>query len=304
MSDAAVTIASRLQTVKYFKVSGMAVLAFDYCINLDMEVTLTWNRSWGFVRILFVLARYLPFLDVPIDLYYSLVPKSMAICLPLYQAASWINIIGTVAAESLLLIRTWVLWGRSRTVLIGLIALAVACIAGSGVVGAIALRSMTLGPPPLSTSGCYQAHSVSIYAWDYVILAAFELVILVLTVYQAFRHLRRSHSFLIMRLYGDGIFYVLCILAMSAVNIIALSALPHEYQELIDTLQAVMHSVLASRLIFNLRRIMHEQNIVISNPARPSGVETLPMFAIESSRATSSGLETRSWERDEEVLRR
>ncbi|KAH7923990.1 hypothetical protein BV22DRAFT_1130177 [Leucogyrophana mollusca] len=298
MSTSEIVIASRLQIVKYFKVSGLAVLAIDYCINLDTEVTLTWNRSWSFVRVLFVLARYLPFLDVPVDLYYSSIPKSTALCLPLYQAASWINVVGTVTAEALLLVRTWVLWGRSKIVLAGLVALAAVCIAGSGVVGAIAVRSMTFGPPPLSTSGCYQTHSVSIYAWDYAILAFFELVILLLTGYQAFRHLRHSHSLLILRLYGDGIFYVLCILVMSTVNIVVISALPNEYAELIDTLQAVMHSVLASRLLFNLRKIMREQHIVISNTSQPTDVDTIPMFVAVNPEAVSGSFDVASWEQD------
>ncbi|KAH7911231.1 hypothetical protein BJ138DRAFT_948223 [Hygrophoropsis aurantiaca] len=224
MSNAVVT-ALRLQMVKYFKMSGMAVLAYDYCINFDMEVRLTWNRPWRFVRVLFVLARYLPFLEVPIDLYYSLAPKSTATCLPLYQVAAWLNIIGTLAAECFLLIRTWLLWGRNRNVLIGLIALAVACIAGTGVVGDIALKSMRYNPPPLSTSGCYQTYTQAVHVsvWNYALLALFELVVLLLTIYQTLHHIRQTRSFVIVR---NGIFYVLCILAMAVINIIVFTSLP------------------------------------------------------------------------------
>jgi len=68
-----------------------------------------------------------------------------------------------------------------------------------------------------------------------------------------------------MHLYWDGIVYVLCILAMTLANIIVIGFLPSEYAESINTLQAVLHSVLSSRLLFNLRAIVqrrHEQTIV------------------------------------------
>lgn len=68
-----------------------------------------------------------------------------------------------------------------------------------------------------------------------------------------------------MHLYWDGIIYVLCILAMTMANIVVIGFLPSEYAESIDTLQAVFHSVLSSRLLFNLRAIIqrrHEQTIV------------------------------------------
>ncbi|KAH7911020.1 hypothetical protein BJ138DRAFT_1179847 [Hygrophoropsis aurantiaca] len=282
MSDAA-TIALHLQMVKYFKISGMAILAYDYCLNFDMERSLAWSKPWGFVRILFVLARYIPFIEVPIDLYFSFVPKSVTNCQPLYEAVSWLNIIGTITAEALLLIRTWVLWGKNRAVLVGLIALAIACIAGSWAVGAVASKLVKYVPPPLSTAGCYQSDSSPLYVWNYVILAVFELVNLLLTIYQAIRRVRHSRNYMISR---DGILYISCILVMAVMNIIVITALPTEYSQLIDTLQAVMNSVLASRLIFNMRRIMRDQQIGVSRVSSGwplYGVEMPPMSFLNGS---------------------
>ncbi|KIK47112.1 hypothetical protein CY34DRAFT_799648 [Suillus luteus UH-Slu-Lm8-n1] len=263
-------VASRLRVVKYFKstchkiptillpfqhaimtVAGLAVLVFDYCINLETEINLTWGRKWNFIRILFAVARYMPFVDVPVDLIYSLGPTSPRLCLSLYQVSSWINIIGTVAAESLLLVRTYTLWGRNKVLLVALLLLALGCIAGSGVVGASAVSLFKYQDPPLTTSGCYQTQRIAIYAINYALLALFEtghfflavdilkptlhIVILSLNIFQAWRHRQRQGSRLIMHLYWDGILYVLCILAMTMANIVVIGFLPSEYAESIDT---------------------------------------------------------------------
>ncbi|KAG2146370.1 uncharacterized protein EDB93DRAFT_471762 [Suillus bovinus] len=257
-------IALRLQTVKYFKMVGLAILVFDYCINLEAEIDLTWGRKWDFVRILFAAARYTPFIGVPVDLIYSLGPTSPRLCSSLYQVTSWLNIIGTVAAELLLLVRTYTLWGRSRVLLVALLLLTLGCIAGSGVVSAHAVSLLKYQDPPLSTSGCYQSQRIAIYAVNYTILVLFETVILCLNIFQAWLRRGQHGSRLITRLYWDGIVYVLYILAISIANIIVITLLPSDYAESLDTLQLVFHSVLSARLIFNLRAIMqrrHEQDI-------------------------------------------
>lgn len=168
-------VASRLQVVKYFKMVGLTVLVFDYCIELETEINLTWGRKWNFIRILFAVARYMPFVDVPVDLIYTLGPTSPQLCLSLYQVSSWINIIGTVAAESLLLVRTYTLWGRNKVLFVALLLLALGCIAGSGVVGASAVSLFKYQDPPLITSGCYQTQRIAIYAINYALLALFEM---------------------------------------------------------------------------------------------------------------------------------
>ncbi|KAJ8595079.1 hypothetical protein M405DRAFT_412981 [Rhizopogon salebrosus TDB-379] len=81
-------VALRLQTVKYTKMVGLAVLVFDYCIMLGDEIYLTWGRKWGIVRILFVVARYMPFAYVSMDLLYSFGHNSPRHCLFIYQVSS------------------------------------------------------------------------------------------------------------------------------------------------------------------------------------------------------------------------
>ncbi|KAG2043470.1 hypothetical protein BDR03DRAFT_977963 [Suillus americanus] len=69
-------IALRLQTVKYFKMIGLAIL-----------INLTWGRRWDFIRIIFAAARYMPFVGVPVDLSYTLGPTSSELlCASAYRS--------------------------------------------------------------------------------------------------------------------------------------------------------------------------------------------------------------------------
>lgn len=54
-------------------VAGAAPLASDCGINFEAEVSLARERSRGYVRCLFVMARNLPSIDVPINIYYRLI---------------------------------------------------------------------------------------------------------------------------------------------------------------------------------------------------------------------------------------
>ncbi|KAJ8589988.1 hypothetical protein M405DRAFT_184294 [Rhizopogon salebrosus TDB-379] len=133
------------------------------------------------------------------------------------------------------------------------------CLVGSAVVCANALSLFNYQHPPLGTSGCYHTHRVEISAFDFALLCFYEMVILSLSIFQVWHHRRGPGSNLLIRLYWDGIIYVVCILAMSTANIVVIVALSTEYAESARTLQAVLHSVLSSRLLFNLRTIVQHQ---------------------------------------------
>ncbi|KAJ7159780.1 hypothetical protein C8R46DRAFT_1287448 [Mycena filopes] len=65
-----VVVASRIQAVKYSDVASIALLAFEYFLTFNLELTLIWPSKWTVSKSLFVLSRYLPFAEVPLTLYY------------------------------------------------------------------------------------------------------------------------------------------------------------------------------------------------------------------------------------------
>ncbi|KAJ7872686.1 hypothetical protein B0H13DRAFT_2349342 [Mycena leptocephala] len=75
-----VLAASRIQIVKYCHVGAIAILFFDYLLTLHMETTLVWPSRWSISKVLFMLSRYLPFVEVPLSLYYDSPPLDLPGC--------------------------------------------------------------------------------------------------------------------------------------------------------------------------------------------------------------------------------
>ncbi|KAJ8583829.1 hypothetical protein M405DRAFT_866718 [Rhizopogon salebrosus TDB-379] len=58
-----------LQTAQYVTVGAMAVAIYDYCLTIAAEVKLVWGQRWTVIRVIFTLARYVPFIGVAMATY-------------------------------------------------------------------------------------------------------------------------------------------------------------------------------------------------------------------------------------------
>ncbi|KAG1803987.1 uncharacterized protein BJ212DRAFT_952442 [Suillus subaureus] len=266
---------TKLQTVKYVNLGSLAILVFDYCITFSEEVRWTWFKPWDIPRIMFIISRYLPFAGAGMTAYDAIrVSNQCASTVEGYI----IHVICIVAAESLLVIRTWAFWRKSKRLLIGLLVYIVLSVAGAIAADLIPTMLIPGEEPPLGT--CY-FESTRNAAIVYMFLAVFDSVMLILTVYKWFHDYKDFQSEIIVTLYHDGIFYMLCILAVTLANVICEGALPSAYSNLFDTLQVVSHSVLASRILFRLRQSnesVHEPSMSVTtldtqiNYLRPSSM--------------------------------
>ena len=39
------------------------MFVYDYLLTIGMEVDLVWSSKWGFMEVVYILQRYLPFVD-------------------------------------------------------------------------------------------------------------------------------------------------------------------------------------------------------------------------------------------------
>ncbi|KAG1788476.1 uncharacterized protein HD556DRAFT_1447874 [Suillus plorans] len=113
-----------------------------------------------------------------------------------------------------------------------------------------------LNGPPCVFEG---AHSSAL---PYALLLFFEIVLMSTTAFLRYRHYLGSHM-------------------ISTINVIIIAVLPLSYSEMLNTPQIVAHSVLASRILFNLQESMEQPLIptyrsaaTIEFNARPGGNET------------------------------
>ena len=42
------------------------MFVYDYFLTIGMEVDLVWSAKWGFMEVVYVLQRYLPFVDAAV----------------------------------------------------------------------------------------------------------------------------------------------------------------------------------------------------------------------------------------------
>ncbi|OAX36024.1 hypothetical protein K503DRAFT_772919 [Rhizopogon vinicolor AM-OR11-026] len=259
------TDAFRLRISQYMKVVGLTILGYDYIVTMDKEVRLMWGSKWGVARVLFCISRYLPFIASAIYHYYAFAHlpnlSDYDKCFPLYDAVSWLNVFAICASEGLLILRTYAMWNCNRYVLYGLMVFVSALLTAAFVLEVKAGDTLSYGPPPFSgVPGCYPTNPADVLYMFCMMLVIFESAILLLVLIQVIKHSRRICGVatgLLTSLYRDSLLFVVCLLCMSIVNLVVMSTIPPRFNEVFDTLPAIMHSVLASRIMFNIRQSAH-----------------------------------------------
>ncbi|KAJ6545677.1 hypothetical protein B0H19DRAFT_1267062 [Mycena capillaripes] len=245
---------SRLQT--YVNVASSAILVYDYCLTFDLEASLIWPTRMSFSKTLFILARYTPFFDVPVGLYYLLRTNVASDdCFNLNVASTSMSVFGIVIGELILVVRTYALSGRDRTVLMvfGVIYL-IEAFATVILIG-LFLRSMKFGPPLLQAiPGCNETGGNFILVGVcFIIVLLNETVLMSYTLWLGYRKYRHFRNPFIAILYRDGITYFVFLFLGSAANVTILLAGEGELQELLNKFLRIMHSVLCSRVLLNVR---------------------------------------------------
>jgi len=257
-----VTDLSRLQFSKFLNVAALAAFAFDYCLTFPLEVEHVWGTKWEVTRIVFTLSRYLPFLASSLACYDVLVNNRCGVLIVILDALYTACVI---LAESILILRTYALWGRNKKVLVFLLVLGGAFIAGAEVTS----LKIDLTLPGDFTSFYKFAPSACVYrssrstAFQYGFLAMYEIILQCMNSWRKFRTYRGFQSRALNTLYCDGIIYMSWIILLSAVKLTVMVVAPVTFIPALDTAQVAIHSVLACRIFFNLRQCNKQMYSVV-----------------------------------------
>ncbi|KAJ7638140.1 hypothetical protein B0H17DRAFT_1339435 [Mycena rosella] len=247
---ALVRSASLLQKVKYMDVVSMTIL-----------VSLVWGTRWNFSKIFYMCARYPPFIDVPLVLWYALTPNiDIKICFPIYAAASWGTFFGIATAEAILVLRTYALMGCNSRFLTVFVIQYVAIACTTIVVLTLFLKSLKFGAPPLPTVvGCQLVDGSLILVVAFILVLLNETILMVCTLWVGVKRFRHTSNPLIKTLYRDGISYFVLLFLISAGNLAVLIWGPLELVDLLNTFLRVMHSVLSTRIVLHVRAVHRDE---------------------------------------------
>jgi len=255
--------------IDYVYVTVATILYYEYIITLRLEVSLIWCSPRGYyTKALFLLARYLPLIQTSMMIFNQLVPNlSVHQCANIYPLCSWMIVIGMNLAQIILAIRTWAVWSRNTRIGIGLIIL----LSGTFIPQFIFLHRFTKSfkfiPSPYSGfRGCFfsrATHSARDIWVEWATLVITEGVIFILMMISAGKTWKfYGNNKLLKVAHRDGILFYVYILGVTILNLVVVTVLPLEITTITSPLGYTLYSVLAIRIVFNLKSTVRScQNV-------------------------------------------
>ncbi|KAF9523004.1 hypothetical protein CPB83DRAFT_863575 [Crepidotus variabilis] len=231
--------------------AALIILLYDYIITFEDEIELVWSKRFSFGTALFVITRYLPFIDMPILLALrKMTNLTIHQCDSTFAATTTFQMIGIAVAELILVLRTIAIWRRNLYIaatLISLFTLSFAfCLYFTVVYTTTSVYTSERDSP------CVLISVNKIVFVDFIIIIFMESVVVVLTIIKAVQHAGQTTSSWVFQLYSRGIFYFVLILGVSILNLLLVLLSPPPSKLLFVALQRVFHSVFCNRIIFLL----------------------------------------------------
>jgi len=230
---------------------------YDTVINLSDEIDTIWLQHWSMGKIMYIVSRYTGFLDAGFLLWYSF-PTSLTTesCRNSFDTSVWSITIGISICHVVLVIRTFALWERNIIVLAYVCLIEIVGFVSKIIVLDQALKSAIFIPSPSPTvAPCIYSLQVDKIFVNYFIDMAFELNILFLSLYKGVHQWRRNLTPVIRTLYRDGFICFTILFFISLANTIVTIKMPRSpYASVLIGPSRFFHSILASRVILNLRK--------------------------------------------------
>ncbi|KIK57953.1 hypothetical protein GYMLUDRAFT_738073 [Collybiopsis luxurians FD-317 M1] len=236
-----------------------ALFFYDYCLTVSDEARYVWRGGRMTIgRAAFFIARY----GAMAGTILVILPDSGA---PAVDGASTvIRLISIVASELIVAIRTWAIWCRSRFILITLAVFSVAAIIPATVIIGESIVSNRV--IPLVTPEFVKICSITIsnisqgFIVPYILTILYEFVTLSLSLIRIINWRRtipeHVRAPIIDTLWRDGVLYFSFMLILGFVNIgIVLQSEVPQARTGCAQLQAVVHSILSTRIVLHLRDI-------------------------------------------------
>ncbi|KIM49918.1 hypothetical protein M413DRAFT_439047 [Hebeloma cylindrosporum] len=247
---------SRLLAIN-FDIAASTVWVWDYLLTFQLERELVWTSKWNFIKVLFLLQRYLPLFDTAFLTLYHQNQRNAdpGICHILYRAQAWGWLIGTISSEMLLTLRAWAVWHRPMFLTITLPILFTLAFGTCFVLNIIFDQYLQISPVPFPQfPGCFVTGASSFVSVNYMVALAWDTLVLILIMIPGIRAYYAGGSSTLMKtVYRDGVNYYLYLAALSILNVTAIQHFTPGSKFLMISMERVFHSVLASRVLLHIR---------------------------------------------------
>ncbi|KLO18884.1 hypothetical protein SCHPADRAFT_885781 [Schizopora paradoxa] len=228
--------------------AGVTVQFYDTAINLADERAFIWRQPWSIGKTMYLLTRYSVFIDSVLILWYQFYPgNTIKSCQTLYIVASWFMTSGIILCETILILRTYAIWGKNKLVLAYMASVQTVAIILSVYFMHESIKSTTfisLVSPSIITCLPVLGNNRMLIVYCCIMVA--ESNVLFLSLYRGFTQWKRDSTPLVRVLYRD---------AISLANAVIVSELFNSpFYYILSLMQRVFHSILTSHLIMNVRK--------------------------------------------------
>ncbi|CAA7269370.1 unnamed protein product [Cyclocybe aegerita] len=236
-------------------IASATVLVFDFFLTLHEEINHIWMQPWTPGTVIFLVNRYLPFVDTSMVLYLQFTTTNIDMCNTYYHVSTWLIAVGLMVSELILLLRTYAMWQRRRIILYILGGMSFATFGPGIALTYLELRSLEFGEVPEGGLGCRLLKASKLIFVTYVLVALSETVVVVLTLMKGKEHLRSSQASWVKHIYRHGLLFYMYLLSITIMNVVVpLVVAEPQYKNYLAIPQRIFHSVFCNRVILLISR--------------------------------------------------
>ncbi|KAJ7131936.1 hypothetical protein C8R46DRAFT_1362562 [Mycena filopes] len=265
------------KTTSYFAVAALTFLLYDHILSFDKEMTFIWRRSKSLASYIYIwvgISRlFVTVLNLVQNRYFTLIitcintsvflreMKTDEVCGAYTQflGASATFIVASV--DAILLLRVWILFGKSRRLIYFLVPLMTAELGAMFFLAAYTIKQANhyahIGPV---LSGCYSLTVPKFFTLYPVPSLVVTSTMFVMTVHNCRARLgtfRTRNGMPLVNLFlRDGIYWFLAVVAVNPPQIVLWAAARPTLTDLLIVPSIVVYSIIGSRVLLNIMEIM------------------------------------------------
>ncbi|KAJ8591676.1 hypothetical protein M405DRAFT_860356 [Rhizopogon salebrosus TDB-379] len=242
--------------ISYTNVSVAAFWTYDLMLRFQEDAAFLAQAKWNVAKFLYIAARYMPFLMASVCLVFDQVLYTGNVdCQILGDLATGTTFLGTLTlfcAECIFVLRTCAMWKvASYLRRVMFIVMSVVTIAGLIVFCTFRGRYTHVLHVP-ACKALEVAKEPRLLGVALLVLLILEFALIILTVLKATQSRGSTLVPLLTLLLKHNMFYHGCGFLFSVVNLLCVALLKYEYHTFFLTAQITIHTILATRMQYQL----------------------------------------------------
>ncbi|KAI3613728.1 hypothetical protein WG66_013627 [Moniliophthora roreri] len=190
-------------------VSACFLFIYDFLLRLDLEARYIWKYPWTLFKVLYLVQRFLPFVDMCIFLIHQnfaieLTPHDCEID---YRVVFYLTTAGILLSYIIQSVRIWCAWRKNNFVKVIIIALTIGLFIPDGIALNGIIRSLEFLDPPPKFRGCIIIGGKNTYT-PWILWLAYDTSASILMLIPGISAYREGGLSRLMRvMYQDGVIY-------------------------------------------------------------------------------------------------